>query len=75
MTVSISFIYTGVNFNTQPSMLHENYGRQSIYNISSQPCPALLSLPSPPWHCHHRATAMGLGLQGRRGHHNHVGLT
>lgn len=30
MTVSTSFIYTGVNFNTQPK-LHENYGRQSIY--------------------------------------------
>lgn len=40
MTVSISFIYTGVNFNTQPSKLHENYGRQSIYKqfLAALPC-------------------------------------
>lgn len=47
MTVSFSFIYTGVNFSTQPPKLHENYGRQSIYK---QFLPAL-PFPHPPsWH-------------------------
>lgn len=75
MTVSISFIYTGVNCNTQPSTLHENYGRQSIYKqfLPALPCPALPphpTLPVPP-HTH----SMGLGLQVGREHHNHMGLT
>lgn len=65
MTVSISFIYTGVNFNTQPSTLHENYGRQSIYK---QLLPALPCSPSPP----HPASAIthpqhGAGAAGGEG--------
>lgn len=65
MTVSISFIYTGVNFNTWPSVLHENYGRQSIYK---QFLPALPCFPFPP----HPGTATtdpqhGVGAEGEEG--------
>lgn len=65
MTVSISFIYTGVNFNTRPATSHENYGRQSIYK---QFLPALPCSPFPP---HLGTVTMDPqheeGLQVRRG--------